>query len=195
MLARASKTFIVRKTENGKATVITLAKHPSLSLKDARLKAIQLQMAEDVSNITVNQVKNKYWNEIVEPTSKVPNQVEGYLNNIDNEFGKRKVIDITRSMLVSYIQDYSKERGARSADRMRSYLKQLFSYSVELGDLNSSPMAEVTKRITGYNNVERTRILSSTEIKMVWNWKNNKKGWQKTESNVRIIKFLLLVRD
>jgi len=189
---KTKKVYVIRKTINGKAQIITLGETPPLSLKDARLKAIQIQRADNISNITVSKLLKKYWNEIVEPSSKVPKQVEGYLNNIDVKFGSRKVIDITRSMLVAYIQCYSAERGARSADRIRSYLKQVFSYSVELGYLESSPMSEVTKRITGYTNIERIRVLSISEIKKVWNWENNKTGWQKTEDNARLIKFLLL---
>lgn len=191
-LRKSSKTYIIQKMINGKRQVITIGKHPTLSLKNARFKAIEFQRKDDVSTVTVSELKEKYWNEIVEPTSKVPNQVEGYLNNIEAEFGNRKVIDISRSMLVRYIQTYSHERGARSADRVRSYLKQLFGYAVELGFLDGSPMSEVTKRITGYKPIDRTRILSAAEIKMVWSWKNNSSGWQKTEENVRIIKFLLL---
>ncbi len=192
-LRRSSKTYIVRKTEHGKATVITLGKHDTLSLKDAKSKAMKLQRAKDISNLTMSKLKEKYWEEIVQPSSKVPKQVEGYLNNIDEKFGRRKVIDITRAMLVSFIQDYSTVRGARSADRIRSYLKQLFSYAVELGILTGSPMSEVTKRITGYNNVERTRVLSPTEIKKVWSWGvHQPKGNYKSVDNVRLIKFLLL---
>ena len=52
-------------------------------------------------------------------------------------------------------------------------------------------MTEVTKRITGYRPVDRTRVLSNSEICMIWSWKNNSTGWQKTEDNVRVIKFLL----
>ena len=94
-------------------------------------------------------------------------------------------------MLVRFIQNYSEFRGARSADRVRSYLKQLFSYGVELGYVDESPMLAVKKRVTGYKNIERKRVLSNDEIRMVWSWKNNNKGWQETENNARVIKFLL----
>jgi integrase len=191
-LRKSSKTFIVRIQHDGKSQIITIGKHPILSLKDARVKAMNLMLKEDISKVNVSQLKDKYWEEIVIPQSKVPNQVIGYLNNIENEFGRRKVIDITRAMLVRFIQSYSKNRGARSADRIRSYLKQLFNYAVELGYLDESPVLGVTKRITGYKNIERKRVLSDDEIHMIWSWKNNFQGWQKTEDNVRIIKFLLL---
>ncbi|MDX2506661.1 MAG: tyrosine-type recombinase/integrase [Gammaproteobacteria bacterium] len=191
-LRKSSKTYIIRKQISGKTQIITLGKSPALSLRKARLKAAEYLVKRDVSTSTVKELVEKYYSEIVIPTSKVPNQVIGYLNNIEAEFGHKKNIDVTRSMLVRFIQIYSKERGARSADRIRSYLKQVFSYAVELGWLDSSPMSEVTKRITGYQSIERSRVLSPDEIKMIWNWKNNSIGWQKTEDNCRVIKFLLL---
>ena len=187
-----SKTFIVRLQQNEKNQIITLGKHPELSLKEARIKAMKLMTKNDVSSITLSQLKEKYWNEVISFQSKVPKQVIGYLNNIEKEFGNRKVIDITRSMLVRFIQNYSESREARSADRVRSYLKQLFGYGVELGYIDDSPMRAVTKRVTGYKSVERTRVLNNYEIRMIWSWRNNCTGWKKTEENVRLIKFLLL---
>lgn len=53
-------------------------------------------------------------------------------------------------------------------------------------------MLGVTKNITGYIAIDRKRILSNDEIHMVWGWRNNEQGWQKTEENVKVIKFLLL---
>jgi len=191
-LRKSSKTYTVRKRIKGKQSVKTLGKHPEMSLRQARMDAQTYSMSGLVSNRIVSELVDKYWTEVIVPTSKVPKQVEGYFNNIKAEFGRDKLGDITRSMLVSYIQDYSTERGARSADRMRSYLIQVFSYAVELGYLDTSPMSLVTKRITGYISRARKRVLSNEEIKDMWHWKNAESGWQKTEENTRVIKFLLL---
>lgn len=57
---------------------------------------------------------------ILDPTSTVPKQVYGYLRHIEERFGRQKVIDIERFDLVTFIQEYSTERGTRSADRIRS---------------------------------------------------------------------------
>jgi len=85
-------------------------------------------------------------------------------------------------MLVNFIQRYS-ERGARSADRMRSYLKQILGYAVELGWVTQNPMNEVSKRVTGYRPVARDRVLSADEICDLWEWDH---------INARMIRFLLL---
>lgn len=192
-LRKNSKTWIVRKSHSGKTHIITLGKWPSLSCKQARLDARRYADESDISNATVNKLVREYKKDVVYPDSKVPKQVEGYLNHIDNGFGTLKVIAIKRAQLVWFIKQYGNERGARSADRMRSYLKQLFAYGVELGYITgASPMDGVTKRVTGYKPVERSRVLSPDEIRMVWSWKNPQGGWQNTEENLKVIKFLLL---
>lgn len=192
-LRKNSKTWIIRKSQSGKTHIITLGKWPTLSCKQARLDARRYADESDISNVTVSKLIGEYKKDVVYPDSKVPKQVEGYLNHIDNVFGKFKVIAIKRAQLVYFIKQYGDERGARSADRIRSYLKQLFAYGVELGYITgASPMDGVTKRVTGYKPVERSRVLSPDEIRMVWSWKNPERGWQSTEENLKVIKFLLL---
>jgi len=192
MIRKSSKTYIIRKTVNKKAQVITLGKHPALSLRKAKSETRKILDA-DTSNVTVDTLIKDYLNDVVYPESKVPNQVEGYLNHIRNEFGVIKAMDVKRLELVQFIKTYSRTRGARSSDRLRSYLIQLFAYGVELGYIDGkNPMEGVTKRVTGYKPIDRDRILTDDEIKMVWSWRNAEQGWQKTEDNVRLIKFLLL---
>ncbi|MEJ1379337.1 MAG: integrase family protein [Candidatus Sedimenticola sp. (ex Thyasira tokunagai)] len=190
-IRHSSKTYLIRKMVRGKAQVITLGTSPALSLREARLRAAEYFTIRDVSSVTVNALTEKYFNEVVSAKSKVPHQVKGYLNHIDERFGNKKVIDVATAHCVKYIQYYSNERGARSADRLRSYLLQVFGYGVELGYLKQSPMNGVTKRITGYNPVERKRVITPDEIRMIWAWKNPQSGWKKTEDNVRVLKFLL----
>jgi integrase len=180
-LRRSSKTFLIRKQGQDKQ-VITLGKFPTLSLKQARLKAMQMKLSGGVSNMTMSELIDKYRTDIVEPESRVPKQVEGYLRNIDDEFGNRKLMDVNRAMLVNYIQRYS-ERGARTADRMRSYLKQILGYGVELGWLETNPMIEVSRRVSGYRPVPRTRTLNQDEIKTLFTWQHK---------NANVLRFLLL---
>ncbi|MCP4075566.1 MAG: integrase family protein [Gammaproteobacteria bacterium] len=191
-LRKTNTTYIIRKTVNKKAQVITLGKHPALKLAKAKTESLKY-LNNDVSSVTTDTLISDYLTDVVYPESKVPKQVEGYLRQIKGRFGRMKVIDVKRFELVKFIKNYSKTQGARSADRLRSYLKQLFSYGVELGYLSGeNPMEGVTKRVTGYKPIDRKRTLTEEEIQMVWKWRNAKKGWQKTEDNVRVIKFLLL---
>lgn len=189
---RSSKTWLVRRRIDGKTSITTIGKYPDLTLKKAKKEAAKITEASTVSVVTVEQLVTKYMSEVVERKHKRPELAQGYMDRaVIPLIGTQKVRDITRAQLVKLIQDYSK-RGARTADQLRSNLKKLFSYAVELGYRDSNPMLEVSSRITGYIPNPRERVLSDDEIKEMWAWKNNKHGWQRTEENARMLKFLLL---
>jgi integrase len=187
---KSSKTYLIRKMINGKNSVTKLGKHPVMNLKDARRAAVLAEVERE--RVTISKVIDQYLNEQVYDKSKVVKQVEGYLRYIDREIGRKFVSDADTRTLVDLIQGYKGRKHPRAADRLRSYLKALFGYAVELGHIDSNPMVGVTKRVTGYEQIDRERTLTSDEIRMVWSWRNPDKGWQKTEDNARVIKFLLL---
>lgn len=166
---KSSKTYLVIKRGKDKSSTTTLGKSPQMSLRDAKIAAVNLlkSTAASISTTTVEDLADKYWKEVAEPNYKQPKQAIGYYNQIKKSIGRKKVRDIKRSDLVAFIQAYSK-RGARTGDRMRSYLRMIFSYAVELGYIDHSPMEEVSKRITGYKYAPRKRLLTDTEIKWLF---------------------------
>ena len=85
-LRRNSKTWIFRKKHSGKTQIITLGKWPTLSCKQARLDARRYADESNISNKTVSDLIAEYKKDVVYPDSKVPKQVEGYLNHIDQSF-------------------------------------------------------------------------------------------------------------
>jgi integrase len=192
-LRRKSKTWIFRKKHFGKTRIITLGKWPTLSCKQARIEAGKYADQPDLSGKTVSDLVAEYKKDIVNPDSKIPKQVYGYLNQIEKELGSLRVITIKRLQLVQFIKRYSREHGARTADRLRSYLRMLFAYGVEEGVITGqNEMDGVSMRVTGYKPIARSRTLTPDEIRMVWAWKNPDKGQQNAEDNARVIKFLLL---
>jgi integrase len=184
-IRKSSKTYIIRKTTAGRISVITLGKSPALSLKQAKFKAMQFAQQADVSSVIVSTLIEDYIKDVVSPSSKVPDQVCGYLSHIDSVFGRHKVISVTRFALVQFIKSYSAKNGARTADRLRGYLRSVFAYAVELGYRDQNPMDGVSVRVTGYIPKARRRFLSDDEIRMVWTW-------PESDPNTLMIKFLLL---
>ena len=192
-LRRNSKTWIFRKKHLGKTRIITLGKWPALSCKQARIEAGKYADQSDISRKTVSDLIAGYKTDVVNPASKIPKQVYGYLNHIEEEFGGQRVITIKRAQLVQFIKRFSREHGARTADRLRSYLRMLFAYGVEEGIITGqNEMDGVTVRVTGYKQIDRRRTLTPDEIRMVWAWKNPDTGQQNAEDNARVLKFLLL---
>jgi hypothetical protein len=73
-----SKVWVIRRKRRGKTQIITLGQYPNIGLKEARLKAAQYQLRQDVSNATVQQLADKYM-EVVNTTHDRPIFVEGYM--------------------------------------------------------------------------------------------------------------------
>ena len=182
-LRKTSKTWIIRKSFRGQNQIITLGKWPALSCRAARLEAARLIMETDISSATVETLVDKYVKEVVRVEHKRPHFSEAYFNNGVIPFiGNKKIRDIRRTDLVGLVQAYVK-RGPRAADQLRSNLKRLFGYGVELGYLDINPMNEVTRRVTQYKAIPRERVLTDEEIRMVWEWDHK---------NASLIRFLML---
>jgi len=178
-----SKVWIIRRKRQGKTQIITLDPYPAMKLKEARLKAAEYQLKQDVSNVTVETLADKYLDEVVRREFKRPHFAEGYFKQtIIPRLGSRKVRDVSRAELVGLVQDYSK-RGPRTADALRSHLKKVFGYGVELGYIDVNPMTDVSRRVAGYKPVPRARVLSDDEIRRLWT---------EPKGNARLLRFLLL---
>lgn len=178
-----SKMWIIRRKRHGQTQIITLDSYPALSLKEARLKAAEYQLKPGVSNKTVAELVTKYLDEIALRTLKRPELTTGYMDRaVLPAIGHRKVRDITRAELVAIVQSYAK-RGARTADQLRSNLRKLFAYGVELGYIDANPMNDVTRRVAGYTPAPRDRVLTDNEIRLLWN---------EPHDNARLLRFLLL---
>lgn len=181
---------MIRRKRSGRTQIITLGAYPETTLKAARLKAAQYQLKQDVSAVTVAELAQKYIGEVIERTRRRPEMVQGYMDRaIIPTLGRRKVRDVTRAECVDLIQRYAVEHGyngkpaSRSADQLRSILKKMFGYGVELGLIDSNPVTEVTRRVAGYIPVARDRVLSDDEIRLLW---------KETNHNAAILRFILL---
>jgi len=178
-----SKVWVIRRKQFDKTQIITLGKYPAIKLKQARLHAAEYQLKKDVSNHTVADLVEKYMDEVALRTFKRPEFTQGYMDRaVLPAIGHRKVRDISRAELVKLIQAYSK-RGARTADQLRSNLRKLFSYAAELGYIDTNPMTDVSRRVSGYDPAPRDRVLSDDEIC---------KLWREPSKNARVLRFQLL---
>lgn len=183
LLRRSSKTWIIRKRHKGKNTITSVGKWPATSARQARVIAAQKALDDDPANVKVSHLVDKYLAEVVEKNHKRPELATGYMDRaVLPEFEHAKVQEVTRAQLVSLIQDYSK-KGARTADQLRSNLKALFGYAVELGYRDDNPMDGVTRRVSNYDPTPRERVLSDEEIRQLWGWE---------QQNAALLRFLLL---
>jgi len=178
-----SKKWIIRRKQAGKTIITTIGEYPGISLKEARYKAAEFKLKKSVNTVTVGMLVEKYMKEVIEKEHRRPELTDGYMRRaVLPTIGNRRVQDLERSDLVTLVQQYSK-RGARTADQLRSNIKKLFAYAVELGIIDSNPMNDVSRRVAGYIPVARSRVLNDDEIKLIWSL---------DKQNARVLRFLLL---
>ena len=193
----SSKTFILKMKINGKMRVKKLGVFPTLTIQRATQLAVQTKASLSDSGTLGNHIDN-YYNDCIlgshnrkKKPHKRPEQALRYLNQIKEKFGKVMIDNLTKSMLATYIREYSKH-GARTGEVMRVHLVSVFAVAFERGLISENPMVGVSSNMTGYAQVNRERVLSDDEIRALWLWKNNPTGWHNTEENKKVIQFLLL---
>lgn len=167
-IRRSSKTWIIRRASQGKMLVRTIGHYPEMSARAARAFALAESLKQNPSNLTVAEMAENYFRDAVESEHRRPELVRGYLDRaILPELGCRRVIEITPIDVAAVIQHY-RQRGARSADQLRSIFTNLFRYAIETGIRPDNPASALTRRVSGYKPVDRERVLSDDELRRVW---------------------------
>ncbi|MBK6278477.1 MAG: integrase family protein [Gammaproteobacteria bacterium] len=162
--ATGGKTWIIRRKVAGKTTITTLGEYSNtLGLQEARERVGSRKAGAQ----TFADLADKYLAEVVEPKHRRPEIPRGYLDRVMPEVGKKQVRDITRADLVAVIQNY-KKRGVRAADSLRSTLREMFAFGLELVWIDHNPLADVCRRVTGDEPVHRTRVLTDDELRLLW---------------------------
>ncbi|MCB1789721.1 MAG: tyrosine-type recombinase/integrase [Gammaproteobacteria bacterium] len=184
---KASKRWIIRRKRSGRMRVTSLGKYPDIGIKEARSTAAVTDKKRHPSAVLVSELVEEY-RAIVERDNKRPHLTTGYLSRgLPATLLKTRVADVARTDLVVAIKDYpirnAGHSGERARDAFRGVLKQLFGLAVELGYRDDNPADQITSRVTGYQQVDRARVLSDNEIKLLWH---------DVHPNASVLRFLLL---
>jgi hypothetical protein len=129
--------WVIRQKRDGKTSRNVIGHWPAMDLAQARQQAALVAGVDVRAQVSVNALSAEY-DRAVLAAMKSRRQALVYVRHFKNRFGTRLVSTLRRHELVKMIQQYSKERGARSSDRLLSYLRGLFGYAVEIGVLQQS---------------------------------------------------------
>lgn len=184
---KASKRWIIRRKRDGRMRVTSLGPYPDVGLKEARNTAAATDTKRHPSTVTVTELADEY-RAIINRDNKRPHLTTGYLDRgLPDSLLKRRVVDVARTDLVAAIKNYtprdSVRSGERARDAFRGILRQMFGLAVELGYRDDNPANQITARVTGYKQVDRDRVLSDKEIRLLWH---------EAKENARLCRFLLL---
>lgn len=175
-------SFTFRYRFDGKQHRKKLGFYPVLSLKDARIKARDLQSVltqginpkeekEKRNDPTVSDFLVEHAERYLNKRLRQPGQPETLLRvNVIPYIGEKRLSDVTRRDIIS-ILDRIVDRGSLVvANRTLSAIRRMFSFAVERGviDPTRNPCLAITKNAAGGSEKSRTRFLTLPEIKTLW---------------------------
>jgi len=145
-------SFKVKGRINGKQVKVTLGKHPTLTIEQARRKASEVQ-ADFTNGINPNTRKQfqrhkqatlaVFFNTYLNAKNLKPKTISGYkisFKNVLSPLASKQITDITYDDVLKTHQEYSK-RSTAEADRAMRLLRAIFYMAMdELKDLNGRPL-------------------------------------------------------
>jgi len=163
-----ARSWWFRQTREGNRIQDRLGSLDELTLVEARKRAANLA-ARSLNARTAKQLAERWYEDCVAGEHRRPHFIRGYLDRaVLPELGDKVLRKVDRADLVGLLTSY-KARGTVAANQLRSVLRQMFGYGVELGWLETSPADGITKRVCGAVALSRERVLTDDEIRRVWN--------------------------
>ena len=178
-----SASWVVRRTRNKVSSFATIGRYPEISLSDAR-KVLEKFGADSAENKTVVDLLQD-WYDQNQKVWRRPEQMEGYIRRLtadDPHLIAMNIYTVDLLTVRKSLKKYAKAHGNVAANRMMEILKQVFRHAVQAGFLNHSPIVDLTRKVVGGVESARERILTDTEIRLIW----------ATNRHSHLFRFLLL---
>jgi integrase len=178
-----TKTFSYRYSYKGTDKRYTLGEYPALKLQDARKKAQKLRAIVDDG-------KDPQYQKLIEKKKDTPPTVEelaerfikqhvsqlrpatqnSYTHRINKkivpEFGKFRIEDLTRRMILNYLEEMVFEDGQDvNANRVRAIFSSMLSFGMDK-DIIDHNIVKTIKPVG--RETARERLYSSDEIRALW---------------------------
>jgi integrase len=182
VLPSGKMSWLYRYRLNGAYEKVTLGRYPDLTLKGARVKRddlaarvadgkspaqeIKRAKAGSLSDPTLREFGERYFQEQVVRNWKDPAQIRRYLDNeIYPTLGAKLLKEITALDVQAIV--YRKRDNGRiaAAMQLRGVMKQMFDYALEVQQVTLNPAAMVATRYIGKAR-KRSRVLSAHEIRL-----------------------------
>lgn len=180
---RKSASWVVRRSRDKVVSYTTIGRYPEVSLAEAR-KILRKFGSDSVEDKTVADLLDD-WFDQNQTAWRRPEQMEGYIRRLTADDPRLVAMNIHVVDLVTVrnsLKNYACTHGNVAANRLMEILKQVFKHAVQVGYLQYSPIAELTRKVVGGIEKSRHRILSDREIQLLWN----------IDRHTELFRFLLL---
>ena len=208
------KSWVYSYKFNGKAKRLPLGRYPSTSIAKAKKKysdAVLLkdegvdpkahkeeqeQAVQDEKERERQDIKwlaDDFYTRYIEKNRKVPEQIKQQIDaDIIPSLGTINLEEITTRQITLALEKIV-ERGANvHANKVLSTIKQMFTYALSKGIIERNPAQGINSINIGGKEKPRDRYLSLEEIKLIWQWLDNKKNHRLHPATVLALKVLLL---
>jgi integrase len=182
VLPSGKMSWIYRYRLNGAYEKVTLGRYPDLTLKAARAKRddlaarvadgespaqdVKRAKAGNISDPTVREFGERYFQEQVVRNWKDPAQVRRYLNNeIYPTLGAKLLKEVTALDVQAIVYRKRDHGRVAAAMQLRGVMKQMFDYALEVQQVTLNPAAMVATRYIGKAR-KRSRVLTAHEIRL-----------------------------
>ena len=172
--AGGSKVFVLRAKSNGKSSMRTLGRWPRVTLQAARLEAAKHvhqrsrgELRPELPPVTVKELTEEYFERRIRRRYKRIKSAMGYRDRLIAALGPRRAWEVRALDVASVVKAYA-QRTPVAANRFLSFVKQCFTYGVQSGQLENSPVAVLTAAVAGGEESARNRTLSDAEIRLLW---------------------------
>ena len=161
------RSWLYRSRKGSAWRVVTLGTYPAMNLAKARQQA--LAMGEDAipDAMTFGQLLDRWYESQIEPHYKVTKNIETYVDRGKQWLGNVQLSALKTSALVSKLQAYAKVSPVAS-NRCLSNWKLCLDYGVQVGAIESNPLARSTSKVAGGKEATRNRTLTDDEIRALW---------------------------
>jgi integrase len=167
--ARGVKTFFIRKRVRGKDVRIILGNYPKLSIDSARVM-IDV-MIEKIVTAPTSGKKRVHFSRMIkmfmsDKIHRIPKSEQKLQRTIDNLLAPlmgKYINEITTDELIKLNDDIEKNHGCATANRMREFVKSMYSYAIMKNFVNENPVVGVNAKIEK----RRQSKLTNTDLKKI----------------------------
>jgi integrase len=174
-----SRAWIFQYSHSGRTRRITLGPWPKISAATARQLVEQLAAKvalgfDPAAEKAQHQAHKETLGEVVELYLKLKTRelkprtfVESfrYLSETAKILHNRPLSEVAQSEIANLLTKVATDSGDATANRLRSNLSALFTWSMQQGKLSASPITLTEKR----KEVSRDRVLKEPELAAIWN--------------------------
>jgi integrase len=167
-----TKSFRVLTYRDGKPHSVKLGTYPTMSVRDARRLAREYwqnpqKFAEQKLVGTFKEVSDQWFKRHVEANKlRTAREIRRHLNvYVLPKWGSRKFLEIRRREINDFLDDIADNHGRTQADAVLATVRAIMTWYQARDDNYTSP---IVKGMRKRKSEPRARILSETEIKLVW---------------------------